>query len=108
MKIKILNFILLIKSKNIKIHIIKFKNKKLNFNFIILKKIMLNKKIHKNDILIRTFGIQNYQKILKNMNSFTKKRKENTLDELWILEHYSVFTQGKSEKKKLKIKKKFQ
>ncbi|WP_348666172.1 lipoyl(octanoyl) transferase LipB [Arsenophonus symbiont of Ornithomya chloropus] len=33
------------------------------------------------------------------MHEFTKKRTINTPDEIWLLEHYPVFTQGKTGKK---------
>lgn len=39
-------------------------------------------------------GRQDYQITWANMQTFTAKRNENSEDELWILEHNPVFTQG--------------
>lgn len=52
----------------------------------------------KKKILLKKIGIQHYQKTFDKMKNFINKRTSKTTDELWLLEHYSVFTQGKSEK----------
>ena len=49
-------------------------------------------------IKVRKKGRQNYVKTWKEMKSFTEQRDVNTPDEIWILEHDSVFTQGLSGK----------
>jgi len=49
-------------------------------------------------IKVRSKGLQDYVIIWKEMKSFTENRDSDTLDELWILEHNSVFTQGLSGK----------
>ena len=49
-------------------------------------------------IKVRKKGRQNYVKTWKEMKSFTEQRDANTPDEIWILEHDSVFTQGLSGK----------
>lgn len=54
----------------------------------------------KKNIILKKIKISDYQSVLNDMIDFTKKRKENTLDEIWLVEHYSVFTIGKSGKKK--------
>jgi len=49
-------------------------------------------------IKVRSKGLQDYIIIWKEMKSFTENRDSDTLDELWTLEHNSVFTQGLSGK----------
>jgi len=49
-------------------------------------------------IKVRSKGLQDYIISWKEMKSFTENRDTNTLDELWILEHNRVFTQGLSGK----------
>ena len=49
-------------------------------------------------IKIREKGLQDYVKTWEEMKSFTENRHSNTPDELWTLEHNSVFTQGLSGK----------
>jgi len=45
-------------------------------------------------IQIREKGLQDYTSSWKEMISFTNSRTADTPDELWLLEHHSVFTQG--------------
>jgi lipoyl(octanoyl) transferase len=49
-------------------------------------------------IKIREKGLQDYVKTWEEMKSFTENRNSDTPDELWTLEHNSVFTQGLSGK----------
>ena len=49
-------------------------------------------------IKIRKKGLRDYTSIWKEMISFTENRNIDTPDELWMLEHNSVFTQGLSGK----------
>ena len=49
-------------------------------------------------IKVRSKGLQDYLKTWEEMKSFTENRDSDTLDELWTLEHNSVFTQGLSGK----------
>jgi len=49
-------------------------------------------------IKVHSKGLQDYVIIWKEMKSFTDNRDSDTLDELWTLEHNSVFTQGLSGK----------
>ena len=49
-------------------------------------------------IKIREKGLQDYVKTWEEMKSFTENRNSHTPDELWTLEHNSVFTQGLSGK----------
>ena len=49
-------------------------------------------------IRIKEKGLQDYASTWQEMVSFTENRSEQTEDELWTLEHRSVFTQGLSGK----------
>ncbi|MFP3029248.1 MAG: lipoyl(octanoyl) transferase LipB [Arsenophonus sp.] len=53
----------------------------------------------KKNIILRQLGLHAYQDISNKMHQFTKKRTVNTPDEIWLLEHYPVFTQGQAGKK---------
>jgi len=48
--------------------------------------------------IIKNLGPQDYQSVWQRMQDFTKIRNENTPDELWIVEHPAVYTQGRSGK----------
>jgi len=56
-------------------------------------------------IKVRSKGLQDYLITWEDMKSFTENRDSDTLDELWTLEHNSVFTQGLSGKSKHLLKK---
>ena len=43
---------------------------------------------------IRYLGLQPYLHVWQKMQDFTKQRDENTVDEIWLVEHPPVFTQG--------------
>ncbi|OGT42215.1 MAG: octanoyltransferase [Gammaproteobacteria bacterium RIFCSPHIGHO2_12_FULL_40_19] len=47
-----------------------------------------------NDLIIRDLGMIDYLKTWENMRDFTDSRTENTVDEIWVLQHPPVFTQG--------------
>ena len=49
-------------------------------------------------IRIKEKGLQDYTSTWQEMVSFTENRSDQTEDELWTLEHRSVFTQGLSGK----------
>ncbi len=49
-------------------------------------------------IKVSSKGLQDYLITWEEMKSFTENRNSKTLDELWTLEHNSVFTQGLSGK----------
>ena len=49
-------------------------------------------------LIIKKLGLQPYEETLEKMCDFTKNRDENTSDELWLLEHPPVFTQGQAGK----------
>ena len=56
-------------------------------------------------IKVRSKGLQDYLITWEEMKSFTENRDSDTLDELWTLEHNSVFTQGLSGNSKHLLKK---
>ncbi|KNC08711.1 lipoate--protein ligase [Klebsiella sp. RIT-PI-d] len=49
-------------------------------------------------LLIRHLGLQPYETVSQAMHDFTDTRDENTPDELWLVEHPPVFTQGQAGK----------
>ncbi len=49
-----------------------------------------------NPLLIRTLGLADYAHTLAAMHAFTNARDHNTPDELWVLQHPAVFTQGQA------------
>jgi lipoyl(octanoyl) transferase len=49
-------------------------------------------------LVIRELGLQDYTKIWQAMQQFTEQRDQNTVDEIWLLEHQPVFTQGQAGK----------
>ncbi len=49
-------------------------------------------------ILIRRLGLQPYEAVSQAMHDFTDTRDENTPDEIWLVEHLPVFTQGQAGK----------
>ena len=55
-------------------------------------------------IKVSSKGLQDYLITWEEMKSFTENRNSKTLDELWTLEHNSVFTQGLSGKPEHLIK----
>ncbi len=49
-------------------------------------------------VIIRHLGLQPYAEIWRQMQSFTAQRNEHTPDEIWLVEHHAVFTQGQAGK----------
>lgn len=49
-------------------------------------------------ILIRQLGLKPYEPVSQAMHDFTDTRDETTPDEIWLVEHQSVFTQGQAGK----------
>ena len=45
-------------------------------------------------LIIRHLGVTPYQETWKAMSDFTEQRDENSIDEIWLVEHAPVFTQG--------------
>ena len=50
--------------------------------------------MNKQKIIVKSLGKRDYEPIWREMQRFTDQRDENTLDELWLVEHPPVFTQG--------------
>ncbi len=49
-------------------------------------------------VIIRPLGLQDYSATWQAMQEFTNTRNEETIDEIWLLEHPPVFTQGQNGK----------
>ncbi len=49
-------------------------------------------------LVVRDLGLCAYTPIWREMQRFTAERTEDSVDELWLLEHESVFTQGQAGK----------
>ncbi len=45
---------------------------------------------------VRRLGLMDYETVWRAMQAFTDQRDENTPDELWLVEHPPVFTQGQA------------
>jgi len=52
----------------------------------------------KDALVIRQLNTMNYSNVWHAMQNFTDNRDENTADELWLVEHDPVFTQGQAGK----------
>jgi lipoyl(octanoyl) transferase len=48
--------------------------------------------------IIRELGLRPYTEVWEEMIKFTKERDQNTIDEIWLLEHEPVYTQGQAGK----------
>jgi lipoyl(octanoyl) transferase len=47
---------------------------------------------------VRRLGVAEYEPVWRRMQAFTDQRDESTLDELWLVQHPPVFTQGQAGK----------
>ena len=54
--------------------------------------------ISSNELVIRHINTGHYEQIWQAMQSFTDTRDESVTDELWVVEHDPVFTQGQAGK----------
>lgn len=54
--------------------------------------------MNNHSVIIRTLGFQDYQTSWQAMQEFTQQRTGDTLDEIWLLEHHPIFTQGQNGK----------
>ncbi|MFQ3359388.1 MAG: lipoyl(octanoyl) transferase [Porticoccaceae bacterium] len=52
----------------------------------------------KSSLIVRHLGIQEYITTFECMKKFNEQRSESTHDEIWLLEHQPVFTQGQAGK----------
>jgi lipoyl(octanoyl) transferase len=51
-----------------------------------------------NSVIIRDLKLEDYTSVWQRMQAFTSTRGEATLDEIWLVEHPPVFTQGQNGK----------
>lgn len=49
-------------------------------------------------LLVRQLGLADYVPVWQAMQDFTNQRDESTVDELWLVQHLPVFTQGQAGK----------
>ncbi|NDV91628.1 lipoyl(octanoyl) transferase LipB [Alteromonas sp. 345S023] len=49
-------------------------------------------------VLIRQLGLRDYEPVWQAMQAFTDNRDASTQDEIWLVEHHPVFTQGQAGK----------
>ena len=49
-------------------------------------------------LIVRHLGLQDYSAIFEAMKAFNEQRDASTADEIWMLEHQPVFTQGQAGK----------
>ena len=49
-------------------------------------------------LIVRDLGLQPYEPIWQKMQQFTNERDETAVDEIWLLQHEPVFTQGQAGK----------
>ncbi|WP_419147340.1 lipoyl(octanoyl) transferase LipB [Pseudoalteromonas 'SMAR'] len=49
-------------------------------------------------LIVRQLGLRSYEPIWQKMQHFTDNRDDNTADEIWLVEHQPVFTQGQAGK----------
>jgi len=54
--------------------------------------------LYQDKILVRHLGIQPYEPVSQAMHDFTDMRDDTTPDEIWLVEHLPVFTQGQAGK----------
>lgn len=51
-----------------------------------------------NQLVVRRLGRQDYHPVWQAMHDFTDQRDDSTRDEVWLVEHNAVFTQGQAGK----------
>lgn len=54
--------------------------------------------MYQDKILVRQLGLQPYEPVSQAMHDFTDSRDDTTPDEIWLVEHLPVFTQGQAGK----------
>ena len=54
--------------------------------------------MYQDKILVRHLGLQPYEPVSQAMHDFTDMRDDTTPDEIWLVEHMPVFTQGQAGK----------
>jgi lipoyl(octanoyl) transferase len=59
---------------------------------------MLDRECSGSGIVVRKLGMVDYETTLAQMKTFTDSRTQDSADELWLLQHHRVFTQGQAGK----------
>jgi lipoyl(octanoyl) transferase len=54
--------------------------------------------VNENTLIVRQLGRQRYMPIWQKMQAYTDTRDDSSPDEIWLVEHESVFTQGQAGK----------
>lgn len=54
--------------------------------------------MNQDTLLIRQLGLQPWDRVSQAMHDFTDRRDDTTPDEIWLVEHQPVFTQGQAGK----------
>lgn len=54
--------------------------------------------MHQDTLLVRQLGLQPWAPVSQAMHDFTNQRSAETPDEIWLVEHPPVFTQGQAGK----------
>lgn len=49
-------------------------------------------------LVVKQLGLQDYQPVWQAMHDFTNNRDDNTVDQVWLVQHNPVFTQGQAGK----------
>lgn len=49
-------------------------------------------------LIVKQLGLQDYQPVWQAMHDFTNNRDDDTVDQVWLVEHKPVFTQGQAGK----------
>ncbi|PPI88713.1 octanoyltransferase [Candidatus Pantoea edessiphila] len=53
-----------------------------------------------NSIIVRQLNLCDWQSISIAMHQYTSQRNQRSYDQIWLVEHYSIFTQGRTGKSK--------
>ncbi|CDH20180.1 lipoyl(octanyl)-acyl carrier protein: protein transferase [Xenorhabdus bovienii str. kraussei Quebec] len=59
---------------------------------------MMKFPLQHNTVILRQLGIQPYEPVSDAMHQFTEQRTAETSDEIWLVQHEKVFTQGQAGK----------
>jgi lipoyl(octanoyl) transferase len=51
-----------------------------------------------NKLIVKKLGRQDYEPVWKAMHKFTDERTEEDVDQVWLVEHNPIFTQGQAGK----------
>jgi lipoyl(octanoyl) transferase len=60
--------------------------------------LVVNKMVQHSKLIIKPLGLVPYDETWRAMRAFTDARDEHTADEIWLVEHPPVFTQGQAGK----------